>query len=143
MPISFDPSDRSARAQAHFHAMAATHMRPIARKYDDHEHDLPTEWVDWYWSTGRFTAAGGEGPGDGFVQVCIQAEELCWGDAGLYLRTPFAGLGGSAVGATGTPEQKRRFLAVFGGHGYIREYLPELHLRNARGLAAFECIALV
>jgi alkylation response protein AidB-like acyl-CoA dehydrogenase len=32
---------------------------------------------------------------------------------------------------------------VFGGHGYIREYLPELHLRNARGLAAFECIALV
>jgi alkylation response protein AidB-like acyl-CoA dehydrogenase len=32
---------------------------------------------------------------------------------------------------------------VFGGHGYIREYLPELHLRNARGLAAFDCIALV
>jgi alkylation response protein AidB-like acyl-CoA dehydrogenase len=32
---------------------------------------------------------------------------------------------------------------VLGGHGYIREYLPELHLRNARGLAAFECIALV
>jgi alkylation response protein AidB-like acyl-CoA dehydrogenase len=32
---------------------------------------------------------------------------------------------------------------VFGGHGYIREYLPELHLRNARGLSAFECIALV
>jgi acyl-CoA dehydrogenase len=32
---------------------------------------------------------------------------------------------------------------VLGGHGYIREYLPELHLRNARGLSAFECIALV
>jgi acyl-CoA dehydrogenase len=43
----------------------------------------------------------------------MQAEELCWGDAGLYLRTPFAGLGGSAVGAAGTPEQRRRFLAVF------------------------------
>jgi alkylation response protein AidB-like acyl-CoA dehydrogenase len=32
---------------------------------------------------------------------------------------------------------------VLGGHGYIREYLPELHLRNARGLSAFECIALI
>ncbi len=32
---------------------------------------------------------------------------------------------------------------VFGGHGYIRDYLPELHLRNARGLAVFEAIALV
>ena len=32
---------------------------------------------------------------------------------------------------------------VFGGHGYIREYLPELHLRNARGFASFEALALV
>ncbi len=32
---------------------------------------------------------------------------------------------------------------VLGGHGYIREYLPELHLRNARGFAAFEALALV
>jgi len=32
---------------------------------------------------------------------------------------------------------------VLGGHGYIREYLPEMHLRNARGFAAFEALALV
>jgi alkylation response protein AidB-like acyl-CoA dehydrogenase len=32
---------------------------------------------------------------------------------------------------------------VFGGHGYIREYLPEMHLRNARGLSSFECLAMV
>ncbi len=32
---------------------------------------------------------------------------------------------------------------VLGGHGYTREYLPELHLRNARGLAHFEALALV
>jgi alkylation response protein AidB-like acyl-CoA dehydrogenase len=32
---------------------------------------------------------------------------------------------------------------VFGGHGYTREYLPEMHLRNARGFAAFEALALV
>ncbi len=32
---------------------------------------------------------------------------------------------------------------VFGGHGYIRDYLPELHLRNLAGLASFEALALV
>lgn len=32
---------------------------------------------------------------------------------------------------------------IFGGHGYIREYLPELHLRNAAGLSNFQGLALV
>jgi alkylation response protein AidB-like acyl-CoA dehydrogenase len=32
---------------------------------------------------------------------------------------------------------------VFGGHGYTREYLPEMQLRNARGFASFEALALV
>jgi acyl-CoA dehydrogenase len=32
---------------------------------------------------------------------------------------------------------------VFGGHGYIRDYLPELHLRNAAGFGSFEALALV
>lgn len=32
---------------------------------------------------------------------------------------------------------------VYGGHGYIREYLPELHLRNIAGFASFETLALV
>ena len=31
---------------------------------------------------------------------------------------------------------------VFGGHGYIRDYLPEMHLRNLTGLASFETLAL-
>jgi acyl-CoA dehydrogenase len=53
------------------------------------------------------------------VTVCLQAEELCWGDAGLYLRMPTPALGGSAVSAAGTKEQKERFLSPFraeGGH---------------------------
>ncbi|MEM7410809.1 MAG: acyl-CoA dehydrogenase family protein [Myxococcota bacterium] len=32
---------------------------------------------------------------------------------------------------------------VFGGHGYIRDYLPEMHLRNARGFSCFEALTLV
>jgi acyl-CoA dehydrogenase len=119
MPISFDLTPNSEVSRAHYHEMAVQHMRPISRKYDDQEHTLPREWVDYYWEHGR----GGppktdlSGPGDGFVQVCVQAEELCWGDAGLYLRIPSAALGGSAVSAAGTPEQKKRFLDPFRGDG--------------------------
>ncbi len=32
---------------------------------------------------------------------------------------------------------------VLGGHGYIRDYLPEMHLRNARGFGCFEALCLV
>ena len=119
MAISFELTENTRLAQEHYRKVARERMRPISRKYDDREHELPREWVDWYWEQGRRGGPHKEGPGDGFVQVCIQAEELCWGDAGLYLRTPFAGLGGSAVAAAGSPEQKQRFLAAFqqeGGH---------------------------
>ncbi|HEY5656215.1 MAG TPA: acyl-CoA dehydrogenase family protein, partial [Myxococcota bacterium] len=32
---------------------------------------------------------------------------------------------------------------VLGGYGYIRDYLPEMHLRNARGFSCFEALTLV
>jgi alkylation response protein AidB-like acyl-CoA dehydrogenase len=32
---------------------------------------------------------------------------------------------------------------VLGGHGYTREYLPEMHMRNAQGFSSFEGLALV
>ena len=45
--------------------------------------------------------------------TCLSTEEFCWGDAGLYVSMPNAGLGGAAVAAAGTPEQKARFLKRF------------------------------
>ncbi len=32
---------------------------------------------------------------------------------------------------------------IFGGYGYIRDYLPEMHLRNAAGMATFEGLVLL
>ena len=34
-------------------------------------------------------------------------------------------------------------LQVLGGHGYIRDHPVELYLRNARGLAVFDGLAIV
>ena len=34
-------------------------------------------------------------------------------------------------------------LQVLGGHGYIRDYPVEMWLRNARGFASFEGLAIV
>ncbi len=118
MAIDFQLSDGSLISQKHYHDVAVKQMRPISRKYDLAEHQLPTEWVDYWWKEGR------RGPKDksalttdGFVTICLQAEELCWGDAGLYLRMPTPALGGSAVSSAGTKEQKERFMSPFNKEG--------------------------
>jgi acyl-CoA dehydrogenase len=118
MPISFDKAENSIAAEAYYRGVALERMRPISRKYDDHEHDLPREWVEWFWNEGRQGTGRVDGVGDGFIQVCIQAEELCFGDAALYLRMPTPALGGSAVAAAGTNEQKARFLTPFRQPGH-------------------------
>src|SRR5262249_43327382 len=54
---------------------------------------------------------GGNGqkpPGFGNILLVHNVEALSWGDAGLYLSTPGGGLGGAAVEATGTSEQRVR-----------------------------------
>jgi acyl-CoA dehydrogenase len=120
MAIDFELTDASKLAQTHYHAVAQEQMRPISRKYDLAEHQLPVEWVDYWWNEGRSGPKDrSEQANDGFITVCLQAEELCWGDAGLYLRMPTPALGGSAVSAAGTKEQQKRFMSAFreeGGH---------------------------
>ncbi len=118
MAISFDAAPNTVAAKAFYNKIALEQMRPLSRKYDELEGEEPTEWVNWWWETGRKGAPGRIGQeGDGFIQVCVQAEELCFGDAALYLRMPTPALGGSAVSAAGTKEQKVRFLSHFSAEG--------------------------
>jgi acyl-CoA dehydrogenase len=119
MPISFDPAPNTLIARDYYHRVALEQMRPLSRKYDDEEHAIPQAWIDWFWREGRKGPQGldWKGPQDGMIRVCVQAEELCWGDAALYLRMPTPALGGSAVAAAGTQEQKTRFLSRFGSDG--------------------------
>ena len=119
MAIDFELTPNTQKSQQHFHDVAVEQMRPWSRKYDDEEHTPAKEWIDYWWHHGR---KGPEldtsQPTDGMIQVCLQAEELCWGDAGLYLRMPTPALGGSAVSAAGTPEQKEKFLSPFRADGH-------------------------
>ena len=101
-------------------------MRPVARYYDEHEGERPWDYINMVWQTvraqgGRTLAAPAEKPSAngeqkpriGNLMMVHTVEALSWGDAGLYLSTPGGALGGAAVEATGTPEQKERFLKRF------------------------------
>lgn len=103
-------------------------MRPVARYYDEHETERPWDYINMIWQTvksqgGRTFSTddkqnvdkeGKPRPKIGTLLIAHTVEALSWGDAGLYLSTPGSALGGAAVDATGTPEQKERFLKRFG-----------------------------
>ena len=124
--IDFELSPEIDGMRQMIHALAESSMRPIAREYDEREHEEPTEWHAMMWTVSRgSTVFGGEKsekksaekkgekPSERFLASSVTIEELSWGDAGLYLSIPNAGLGGAAVAAAGTPEQRKRFLARF------------------------------
>lgn len=105
------------------HMVAENAMRPIAREYDEREHEKPWDFLNMMWQasqTANPVTFGGDGKKAQTnrsslrnLQAVVTIEELSWGDAGLYLSIPNPGLGGAAVAAAGTPEQKERFLARF------------------------------
>jgi acyl-CoA dehydrogenase len=107
-----------------YHAVAENMMRPISREYDEREHEDPWQFFEAMWQAQSLNdvgpaarSTGGEqpaGPKLRNLNTVITTEELCWGDVGLFLATPSSGLGGAAVMAAGTPEQKTRFLKRFG-----------------------------
>src|SRR5262245_37168573 len=120
--IDFEMSKQIENARQMIHMMAEQTMRPISREYDEREHEEPTEWHEMMWQVSRgseVTFGGGKsdkkdkGPSERHLTSAVTIEELSWGDAGLYLSIPNAGLGGAAVAAAGTSEQRKRFLARF------------------------------
>ncbi len=118
--IDFELSDGIKNMQQLTHMVAETRMRPISREYDEREHEKPQDFIDFMWTVSGSNPIGGgpekrkDGPSERNLSMCVSVEELTWGDAGLYLSIPNAGLGGAAVAAAGTPEQKERFLTRFG-----------------------------
>jgi len=121
--IDFELSPKIQEQKKLIRSLAEGAMRPISREFDEREHEKPQEFFDMMWQVSRGrsmtggdpneTATGDAGPRESTLAAAITIEELSWGDAGLYLTIPNSGLGGAAVQAAGTPEQKTRFLAPF------------------------------
>jgi acyl-CoA dehydrogenase len=126
--IDFEMQPEIENARNMIHMVAEGAMRPISREFDEREHEKPWDFLKMMWQasqTSNPVTFGGDGKKKdkkekgpaGFrnLQSAVTIEELSWGDAGLYLSIPNPGLGGAAVAAAGTPEQKERFLARFKG----------------------------
>ncbi len=122
--INFELQDEIINARNMIHMVAESAMRPISREYDEREHEKPWDFLNMMWvasqtanpvTFGDGKRKEGDKPGHRNLQSIVTIEELSWGDAGLYLAIPNPGLGGAAVAAAGTPEQKQRFLARFRG----------------------------
>jgi len=121
--IDFELSEPSRNLRTLVHAVAESFMRPASREFDEHEHSIPWDFIEAMWQASQGTDVNLEGKrraarDDGeaaerSVQLVVSIEELSWGDAGMYLSMPGPGLGGAAVAAAGTAEQKARFLSRF------------------------------
>lgn len=129
--IDFEAPKPIANTSVGLHSVAENMMRRLSRYYDDHEHEIPWDYINFMQMAMSATGAGAlapkekkkepegqekkERPPIGYQQLAFMLETLSWGDVGLYLCTPGGGLGAAAVEATGTPEQKAKFLARFSG----------------------------
>ena len=113
--IDYELSPDIAATRDQLHMLAEHAMRPIARDYDEREHEKPWDFINMMW---QLSKNSGIGPGrekdkkeksadaERNLRTCVAVEELSWGDAGLYLAMPGPGLGGAAVMAAGTPQPK-------------------------------------
>ncbi|MET0390690.1 MAG: acyl-CoA dehydrogenase family protein [Polyangiales bacterium] len=105
-------------------AVATNVLRPVSRKYDTQEHDVPTELAVLDRRKMAARAAAGEKKatdpnaprevknGQAMASV-LSIEQMSWGDVGLMLSVPGAGLGNAAINAVATAEQKERFGSVY------------------------------
>jgi acyl-CoA dehydrogenase len=130
MPISFEIPVH-VQQQADMAKMAAEiFMRPVSRELDENEHERPTAFMENLWPVMRDMQKkaldkqlAAPAVTDGktaeikqstqILRLMLMIEMLSWGDAGIYLCLPGGALGGAAIEAVGTPEQKERFLRRF------------------------------
>jgi acyl-CoA dehydrogenase len=126
--IDFEVDPKIATLREMIRWFAANEVRPRALEADRDE-GVSDEFIRKCHALGIQSGGvpkelGGEGDGIGEKTdrsghkitgrlAVIGAEEMAWGDPGVILCFPGPGLGGPPVAATGTPEQKRRFLSIF------------------------------
>jgi acyl-CoA dehydrogenase len=126
--IDFEMPKPISQQRFMLQTVAEEMMRPHSRYFDEHEHEVPWDYINFMHQVMSASGAGSlapkaekknggeakkERPPIGYQSLAFMLETLSWGDVGMYLVTPGGGLGAAAVEATGTPEQKQKFLARF------------------------------
>jgi len=137
MTIEFEAPKPIVNMQTVLQTVAENMMRPVSREFDENEHAIPWNYIEFMHTAMKSMGGTGltpreekpspqtplpEGEGSkgaekrppiGYQLLAAQIEMLAWGDVGFYLITPGGGLGGAAVQAAGSPEQRAKFLARF------------------------------
>lgn len=135
MPIEFEIPEHIQQQQQMVKYIAESSMRPFSRELDENEHQRPKEFVEALWPILSAQQAASlakiekkleaekngdtseekkkDRPSTQYLGLMHMVEMLSWGDTGIYLCLPSAALGGSAIEAVGTPEQKLRLLKRF------------------------------
>ncbi len=125
--INLELSEQLAGLETLMRSVATNVMRPISRKYDKQEHDVPVELK--VLDRSRQRQASGAAPagekkekdptqprqvknGPAMAAV-VSIEHMAWGDVGLMLSIPGGGLGNAAINAVATAEQKERFGSLY------------------------------
>jgi acyl-CoA dehydrogenase len=134
--IDFELPERVKQQYAMVNGMAEALIRPVSRELDENEHEKPWDFINQIWpviqmqesadltkaekraaaeAAGETQASdkGARRPSAAAMIMAHTIEALSWGDAGIYLCIPGGQLGGEAVKAVGTIEQKRRFMKRF------------------------------
>lgn len=114
--------------------VAVNMMRPVSRYFDENEHEIPWDYINFMHTAVKAMGGTSMAPDDSdkpkdkpgeetekkrpsiaFQRLAHMVEMLSWGDAGMYLCLPGGMLGSAAVAAAGTPDQKKRFLSKMVG----------------------------
>jgi acyl-CoA dehydrogenase len=129
MPIEFESPKPIIQMQFMLKTVADEMMRPRSRYFDEHEHEIPWEYIEFMHMAMKAAGGASLAPRDngkkseekekrppiGYQMIAAQIEALAYGDLGMYHCLPGGGLGAAAVFAAGSPEQKEKFLARFNG----------------------------
>ena len=117
--ISFENAQYIKDQQKYTEKVALEHIRPVARYFDDHEHEEPWDFANFIWKEGRKTLkilAPGEETFEAPFMLQMHVNEMIgWGDMSFYMCLPYPSLGGTAITSTGNESQKKRLIDRFKG----------------------------
>ncbi|MCK6563741.1 MAG: acyl-CoA dehydrogenase family protein [Dehalococcoidia bacterium] len=109
--VSLELSEEERMIQQVAHDFAKKEIRPTASYYDEHE-EVPYDLIKKGAGIGfGISKSGGLLATTSALVPSIIAEELSWGCAGIALAINSSGLAAAAIAATGSPEQRDRWLA--------------------------------